>query len=193
MRNKLMLLVVMAVPIAALAAGTDRQPTRSQTNETKQQPAITRPAARQAQTASTAASYNLDWVSINAGGETSALGVNLKTGVSIAQHVTGEATSASFRVGFGYWYGTSGVCPVAMTGDVNVNGSITSADIISLVGYVFKGGTPPLPCEASGDVNCNGSVTSADIIYLVGYVFKGGPAPCDICEMIPGMWSCNPI
>jgi hypothetical protein len=76
-------------------------------------------------------------------------------------------------------------CPITLTGDVNSNGSITSADIIYLVGYVFKGGPPPQagggPCVAAGDVNCNGSVTSADIIYLVGYVFKGGPAPCDAC------------
>jgi len=76
------------------------------------------------------------------------------------------------------------------TGDVNVDGVITSADIIALVNYVFKGGPAPLPCEASGDVNCNGSVTSADIIYLVGYVFKGGAAPCDVCSMIPGTWTC---
>jgi hypothetical protein len=72
-------------------------------------------------------------------------------------------------------------CPIVLTGDVNNNGSITSADIIYLVGYVFKGGPAPLPCIAAADVNCNGSVTSADIIYLVGYVFKGGPAPCDAC------------
>jgi len=72
-------------------------------------------------------------------------------------------------------------CPIELTGDVNVTSSITSADIIYLVGYVFKGAAAPLPCAASGDVNCSGSVTSADIIYLVGYVFKGGDPPCDAC------------
>lgn len=76
---------------------------------------------------------------------------------------------------------SSGDCPIALTGDVNVNGTITSADIINLVNYVFKGGPPPLPCVAAGDVNCNGAVTSADIINLVNYVFKGGPPPCDGC------------
>jgi len=82
------------------------------------------------------------------------------------------------------------VVVVANTGDVNTDGSITSADIIYLVNYVFKGGAPPMPCEAAGDVNCNGSVTSADIIYLVSYVFKGGAAPCDVCTLIPGTWTC---
>lgn len=79
---------------------------------------------------------------------------------------------------------------IGMTGDVNTNGSLTSADIIYMVGYVFKGSNPPLPCAASGDVNCNGSVTSADIIYLVAHVFKGGPAPCNVCQVAGLGWSC---
>jgi hypothetical protein len=72
-------------------------------------------------------------------------------------------------------------CPIAVTGDVNVSGSITSADVITLVNYVFKSGLPPQPCAAAGDVNCNGTVTSADVISLVNYVFKGGTPPCDAC------------
>ena len=31
-------------------------------------------------------------------------------------------------------------CPVTQTGDVNVSGAITSADIIYMVNHVFKGG-----------------------------------------------------
>ena len=62
---------------------------------------------------------------------------------------------------------------------VTANGtySLDLDDDLDLLGNVFKGGTPPEPCEANGDVNCSGSVTSADIIYLVNYVFKGGPPP----------------
>lgn len=82
-------------------------------------------------------------------------------------------------------------CPVLITGDVNTDGVITSADIIYLVNYVFKGGAPPKPCPAAGDVNCDGVVTSADIIYLVSYVFKGGNPPCDVCTLIAsGIWTC---
>ena len=72
-------------------------------------------------------------------------------------------------------------CAPCVSGDVNSNGSITSADIIYLVGFVFKGGPAPQPVVEAGDVNCSGAVTSADIIYLVGFVFKGGPAPCASC------------
>jgi hypothetical protein len=62
-------------------------------------------------------------------------------------------------------------------GDVNQSGTITSADIIYLVNYVFKGGPAPLPTPTEGDVNCSGTITSADIIFLVNYVFKGGAPP----------------
>jgi hypothetical protein len=81
-------------------------------------------------------------------------------------------------------------CAVNMTGDVDQSGAISSADLIYLVGYVFKGMSAPLPCLAAGDANCSGAVTVADIIVLVNYVFKSGPAPCDVCTLILGVWSC---
>lgn len=66
------------------------------------------------------------------------------------------------------------------SGDMDQNGSVSAADIIYLVNYVFKGGAPPLGAE-TGDVNNTCTVTSADIIYLVNYVFRGGPAPLPAC------------
>jgi len=85
-------------------------------------------------------------------------------------------------------------CIVLRTGDVNSeSGScvITSADIIYMVNFVFKGGPGPLPCVAAGDVNCDGQPTSADIIHLVNFVFKGGLPPCDVCTLVAtGAWSC---
>jgi len=78
-------------------------------------------------------------------------------------------------------------CAIEVDGDVNINGSVTSSDVIVLVNYVFKGGNDPDPCTANGDVNCNGTVTSSDIIYEVNYVFKSGPAPCDICYDVNAM------
>jgi hypothetical protein len=74
-------------------------------------------------------------------------------------------------------------CPIALTGDVNVDALLTSADIISLVNYVFKGGPAPLPIELAGDIDCSGAVTSGDIISMVNHVFKSGPAPCDACTI----------
>ena len=78
----------------------------------------------------------------------------------------------------------AGSCPVSMTGDVNEDGTLTSADIISLVNYVFKAGPAPGPIEAAGDANCDGSVASSDIIRMVNYIFKGDVPPCDICSIL---------
>jgi len=76
-------------------------------------------------------------------------------------------------------------------GDVNGSHTVTSADAIHLVGYIFKGGNPPVWCPAAGDVNCDVSITAADIIFLVNFVFKSGPAPCDVCPLIiDGTWAC---
>jgi hypothetical protein len=142
------------------------------------EPTLTKPEAN---TAAAPAAFGLPWYSINGGGGT---GASASYGLShsIGQSLAGRASSASYAMGIGFWYGVgTGGCPITMTGDVNVSGTITSADIIGLVNYVFKGGAPPLPCVAAGDVNCNGAVTSADIINLVNYVFKGGAAPCNGC------------
>jgi hypothetical protein len=80
---------------------------------------------------------------------------------------------------------------VFVAGDQNQDGLTTSADVIYLVNFVFKGGATPQPCEAAGDSNCDGSVTSSDIIYQVNYVFKGGPPPCNVGALIAGgTWSC---
>jgi len=64
-----------------------------------------------------------------------------------------------------------------LPGDCNADGAFTSADIIYLVNFVFKGGAPPV-VPLHGDVNCNGTTTSADIIYMVYFIFKSGTPPC---------------
>lgn len=84
-----------------------------------------------------------------------------------------------------------GACPIEVSGDVNATGTVNSAEIIALVDYVFQRRAPPSPGEANVDVNCSGSVNSADVIFLVNYVFKDGDARCDVCSMIPALWSCS--
>jgi len=78
---------------------------------------------------------------------------------------------------------------ITMTGDVNQDGALTSADIIGIVNHIFKAGTPPQPCRAAGDVNCSGNVSGGDVIKMVGHVFKGDTPPCDVCSA-PLQWSC---
>jgi hypothetical protein len=59
---------------------------------------------------------------------------------------------------------------------VNGDGSLTVADVVYLVNYLFKGGPIPKPYEA-GEANCDGKITVSDVVYLVNYLFKGGPKP----------------
>ncbi|KPL02526.1 MAG: hypothetical protein AMJ73_08675 [candidate division Zixibacteria bacterium SM1_73] len=75
----------------------------------------------------------------------------------------------------------------SVAGDANNDSTVSSADIVSLIDYLFKGG--PLPCiPEAGDVDSNCSVNSADIVLLIDYLFKGGPPPkrgC-YCPKSPG-------
>jgi plastocyanin len=123
------------------------------------------------------------------------------TGDCIVDYRDAEALSDWFQIGPGsidpYPVPTccfpdlqSPGCPVVMTGDVDETGRITSSDVIFMVHVVFKAGNPAFPCPAAGDVNCSGTITSADIIYLVNFVFKAGPIPCDVCTLVPDVWTC---
>lgn len=65
---------------------------------------------------------------------------------------------------------SSGYVPGDATGD----SSITLADAIYLVNFIFKSGNPPVPPMA-GDVTGNCQISLADVIRLVNYIFKGIP------------------
>lgn len=70
-----------------------------------------------------------------------------------------------------------------LTGDVNSDRTISSADVIYLVNYTFKSGPAPEPLTISGDIDCSGELTSADIIQLVNFCFRSGAPPCDVCRI----------
>lgn len=144
---------------------------------------VTVPEVEATPTTATAAAYQLNWYSINGGGAINASSTNYQMGLSVGQSVAGAASGTNYDMGIGFWYGATAAesCPIVVSGDLNTSGTVTSADIIVLVNFVFKGGATPQPCAANGDVNCSGSVTSSDIIVLVNFVFKGGAAPCNTC------------
>jgi immune inhibitor A len=65
-------------------------------------------------------------------------------------------------------------------GDLDGDGSVTIADVVFLINYIFMGGPAPQPLSL-GDVDCSGSINIADVVYLINYVFSHGPAPCSAC------------
>ena len=79
-----------------------------------------------------------------------------------------ESAVAKFKV---YW-----------PGDVNLSGTVTSADLIEIVNYVFKGGTLLTP-ECAADYNVDGAVNAVDLISAVNYLFKGFREPDPACAL----------
>jgi hypothetical protein len=65
-----------------------------------------------------------------------------------------------------------------LCGDIDGDGMVFGGDVIVLLNYLFREGSPPNPLQA-GDVNIDGKVNGSDIIYLLNYLFKEGRAPCE--------------
>ena len=61
-------------------------------------------------------------------------------------------------------------------GDANGDGSVNVGDVVYLVSYLYRSGSPPDPLEA-GDVNSDHTVDVADVVYLVNYLYRGGDPP----------------
>ncbi len=66
-------------------------------------------------------------------------------------------------------------------GDGNGDGVLNTSDVVYLINYLFRDGSPPEPLVA-GDANCDVSVDAADVIYLINYLFTGGPKPGCTCS-----------
>lgn len=123
----------------------------------------------------TPAVYDVDWTSINGGGELASTSTNYKIRASTAQSVIGESQSTNYKMGIGFWFGPGLYC-TSRPGDANGVGGINLTDVIYMVNHVFKSGPQPVP-KCRGDANGNGIVNLTDIIYLVNRVFKSGPQP----------------
>ncbi len=64
----------------------------------------------------------------------------------------------------------------APRGDANGDGVTDLGDVVYLINYIYRDGSPPDPL-AAGDVNCDGIVNLGDVVYLINYLFKNGPPP----------------
>jgi len=63
-----------------------------------------------------------------------------------------------------------------LLGDANGDTTITVADAVYIVNYLFMSGPAPDPMCA-GDANCSGGVEVADVNYIMYYLFSAGPPP----------------
>ena len=65
-----------------------------------------------------------------------------------------------------------------LAGDANGDWIVDVGDVVYLVNYLYKSGSPPDPLEA-GDTNCDQVVNVGEVVFLVNYLYRGGdPPPC---------------
>ncbi len=76
--------------------------------------------------------------------------------------------------------GVGDVCDY-ICGDADGGGSVSIADAVYIVNYIFGGGPAPDPVEA-GDADCSGAISISDAVFIINYIFGGGPAPCSTCK-----------
>jgi hypothetical protein len=70
--------------------------------------------------------------------------------------------------------------PPYLCGDANHDHAVDISDAVSLISYIFSGGSAPNP-PAAGDVNCDQGLDISDAVYLIAHIFGSGPAPCAAC------------
>lgn len=97
-------------------------------------------------------------------------------GVDIEIEVSGDIYVCGSVAGPGYSDFATVKYFQALRGDLNRDWRIDLGDVIHLLNYLFKTGTPP-QYLVIGDCNCDGTVALGDAIYLLNYLFKGGPPP----------------
>ncbi|MEW5702079.1 MAG: hypothetical protein AB1792_07620 [Candidatus Zixiibacteriota bacterium] len=129
--------------------------------------------------------YLNDWYSVNGGGAIDASSAHWKIGMSVGQSAAGQATSASYRLGIGFWHATACHCPCHA--DPKCDSISNVQDVVQTVNVAFRGDTPvfdPLCPRERTDVNCDSVSTVVDVVKMVSVAFRGwGPdttfcAPC---------------
>lgn len=83
-------------------------------------------------------------------------------------------------------------------GDTNLDTEINLEDAVNMLGFLFKGSTPPT-CLDAVDANDDGALDVADPIYVIGYLFVPGkpspppPFPEAGVDPTPDAIGCGPV
>lgn len=65
-------------------------------------------------------------------------------------------------------------------GDMNCDGIINVGDVVYLINYLYRGGSPPDSLNLA-DVNGDCEVNVGDVVYLLNYLYRNGPVPLAGC------------
>ncbi len=64
-------------------------------------------------------------------------------------------------------------------GDVDCSGLVNISDVVTIINYVFSGGS--ILYKQAGDVDRTCTITVSDAVRLISYIFAGGEAPLPGC------------
>jgi plastocyanin len=65
---------------------------------------------------------------------------------------------------------------ICMCGDANLDDLINILDVVYIINFKYKSGSPPAFPECN-DVNNDNNINILDIVFLINYKYKSGPAP----------------
>jgi len=105
--------------------------TADRTAEPTETPALATPAG-------SATSSTVEWQSVNGGGAIDAASPAYKLGSSAGQSTAGAATSTSYQMGIGFWYGGGCSCPCH--GHPQCDGITNVQEAVQTVNVAFRGG-----------------------------------------------------
>ena len=128
--------------------------------------------------ANPAASYAIDWYSINGGGTMNASSTNYKMGASVGQSVAGAAASTNYQMGIGFWYGAGGGgCDCPCKYDPQCDAVISDIlDVTLTINRAFRGAAavqdPSCPVERT-DVDASSATDVIDVTKVINVAFRG--------------------
>lgn len=144
-----------------------------------------------ATSAEAAATYEIDWYSINGGGTVNAASTNYRMGASIGQSVAGAASSANYNMGIGFWYGAGASCACDCHNDPVCDAVISNVqDVVATINVAFRGGAALIDPNANcpyeqSDVNCDTFTSVLDVVLVVNVAFRGFNPATTYCVACP--------
>jgi hypothetical protein len=138
-----------------------------------------------------AATYEINWQSINGGGE-DMLSPTYEMQSSIGQSAIGAATSSSYELGAGYWYGVGSgpppPCGCPCHADPQCDGVTNVLDVVQTVNVAFRGQASQTDVGCGyqqTDVDCDAVTNVLDVVKVVNVAFRGALPSANFCDPCP--------
>ena len=119
--------------------------------------------------ATEAQTFDIDWYTVDDGGEMFTAGGAYELSGTIGQPDAGVMTGGDFELVGGFWAIGGGDNPPCDPCDMNCDGDVSALDIEPFLDLLFGGANPCNTC--TGDVNGDGSIDALDIEPFLNCLF----------------------